>query len=426
MSRLMAATEKRLPRDTFTKKLQRMCERLDARSTQTLSFKHWYFDRTESATCTVTGLWVVGSYARGALECGDLDVVVNVDVQGSEPTQRLMMRTFFGTPAYVRCYLGTPEKNSSGITLPNAVSIWTRPGCDWRDAIKAIAPDPSAGRAKRAIDAIPFRTEQLNAHVEDLEEALKLRRKGLIEWIFIPFDERLLAPIPVGEFLASEDYVERFVKHGFAGKSILRLIHPVAKVMRKLEPGGAWRSDFGRRSEIWCGATLLYLGYPSLPIHRLDDEAQLHQIGIVPRISARGPNGIWLIRRGRNHADMIALAEIRVFYLVSGSAPSIIHWTNFTERRSHEGKVLDLFLTYEKAVATAEEWQQFRSLDGRVEEFDVNEVRGADLLFLTSLCDVIKVDGKEIALTIAGCFLTAQAQPSTIREVAALLEKSKK
>lgn len=417
----MAATEKRLPRDTFTKKLHRMCERLDTGSTQTLSFKHWYFDRAESATCTVTSLWVIGSYARGALECGDLDVVVSINIQGSEPPQRLMMKTFFGAPAYVRCYSGTPEKNTSGIALPNAVSIWTEPGCDWREAIASIAPNPSAGRARRAIDAIPFRTEQLHANVEELKDLLKLRREGLIEWSFIQFNQQFLSPLATGDFLESEEYIERFIKHKFAGRGILRLLHPIAKVMRKLEPGGSWDSDFGNRTEIWCDGTLLYLGNPSLPIHRLDGDAKLRQLGIVPHISSRGPNGIWLIRRGPNHADTVALVNIRAYYLASGGTPCIIHCTDFTEGRGREGEVLELFRTYEQAIAGAQEWQEILEPGDSDETPDVNEVRGADLLFLTSLCDIIQVDGKEIALTIAGCFLTGQEKASTIADVATLL-----
>jgi hypothetical protein len=285
----MAATEKRFPRATFTKKLSRMCERLDACSTHTLSFKHWFFDRKESATSTVTALWVVGSYARGALECGDLDVVVEVSTVGGEPPQRQLMRTFFGAPPYVRCYTGTPEKNTSGIEFPNPVSIWTGPGCDWLHALQGIAPDPSAGRAKRAIDAIPFRMEQLRTHIEQLEELLKLRRKGLIEWNFVAFDQKLLAPVAAGDFLDSEAYVERFIRLEFAGKGVVRLLHPVSKVMRKIEPGGAWRSDSGPRTTIWCGGTLLDLGRPSLHIHRLDGDARLRQIGLPPphKVSAR-------------------------------------------------------------------------------------------------------------------------------------------
>jgi len=422
----MAATEKRLPRDTFTRKLRRMCERLDSCSTQELSFKHWYFDRMESATCTVISLWVVGSYARGALECGDLDVVVNINVKGSEPTQRLMMRAFFGAPAYVRCYSGTPEKNSSGIALPNAVSIWTGPGCDWRKAIASISSDPSAGRAKRPIDAIPFRTEQLGTYVDRMEEVLRLRRKGLIEWSFIPFDEKLLAPIEPGGFLESEAHVERFIEHELAGRGILRLLHPLTKLMRKLEPGGSWHSAHGARTKIWCGGTLLYLGKPGLPIHRLDGNAKLQQIGLAPHLSSRGPNGLWLIRRGRNHADMIALAEVRAFYLASGGWPSIIHWNHFEDGRRHAGKVLELFRTYEKAIEGAKQWRKLATMEGEVEEFDPNEVRGADLLYLTSLCDVIEVGRTEIAVSHTGRLLTGQDEISTIADIAALLSNAPK
>ena len=69
----MTALEKRFPRDVFTKKLRRICERLDECATRTISFKHFFFrHRLLTAEVTVKSLWVAGSYARGAAECGDL------------------------------------------------------------------------------------------------------------------------------------------------------------------------------------------------------------------------------------------------------------------------------------------------------------------------------------------------------------------
>lgn len=78
--------ENRAPREKFTKTLTRICARLDVQATFDIEdndelsrrlvasghmTREQVRERVEIAT-----LWVVGSYARGALTCGDLDIVI--------------------------------------------------------------------------------------------------------------------------------------------------------------------------------------------------------------------------------------------------------------------------------------------------------------------------------------------------------------
>lgn len=100
------------------------------------SFRHFLFrSRQYTADVTVTSIWVAGSYARGAFNCGDLDVVFQAEETRNMPSQSAITRSFFGTLAYVRYYIGDPQKNASGIEFPDAVQIWSCPGCDWATAI---------------------------------------------------------------------------------------------------------------------------------------------------------------------------------------------------------------------------------------------------------------------------------------------------
>ena len=420
----MAAIEKRFPRATFTRKLMRICERLDASSTHALSFKHWFFDRQESATSTATSLWVVGSYARGAFECGDLDLVLEVQSVGSKPPERTLMKALTGAPTFVRCYAGTPAENSSGIEFPNPRLIWTEPGCDWKAAIEAIAPDPSAGRAKRPIDALPFRIEQLDAQIEHLEELLKLRRKGLIEWNFVPFSKNALLPMLPSAFKHSEEYVARAIELEMAGKKTLQLLPPLTRAMRKIEPHGVWRSDYGRLKNLWCGGTLLRFGHPHVSTHSFDDEPRLWQLGIAPHLSARGPNGIWLIRRGPRHPDTLALATAKfsAFYLVEDGAPFVVTWVDNDRGYERETKVLDLFATPEDALRDIEEWQEDVEPSARP-IFEVAELNGGNLLKLTGLCDVVKFGETELAMTHSGAGFAGLEQPSKIADIITALSQ---
>ncbi|WP_413770025.1 hypothetical protein, partial [Vibrio vulnificus] len=119
----MSASEKRYPRESFTKKLIRMCQRLVECSVRTSSHKDIYGEFT--GEITITSMWVVGSYARGAMTCGDLDMVIGVQTKGALPSTRAWARSFFGAPSLVRYYPGNPIENMSGIPFPEAVLIWS-------------------------------------------------------------------------------------------------------------------------------------------------------------------------------------------------------------------------------------------------------------------------------------------------------------
>jgi hypothetical protein len=104
----MAPSEKRLLREAFTRKLRRLCERLDEPHPRTVVFKHWFQRDLQTSDVSVTSLWVVGSYARGAPDCGDLDVVLTIKWTAHEPATTAVTRAFFGTLPYVRYYFGEP------------------------------------------------------------------------------------------------------------------------------------------------------------------------------------------------------------------------------------------------------------------------------------------------------------------------------
>ncbi|MDP9893242.1 hypothetical protein J2W32_001456 [Variovorax boronicumulans] len=420
----MAATEKRFPRATFTRKLIRICERLDACSTHTLSFKHWFLNRPESCTSTATKLWVVGSYARGALDCGDLDLVVEVHSTGPEPPQRKLMKALCGALPFVRCYAGTPAENSSGIEFPNPVEIWSGPGSHWRSAIDAITPDAAAGRAKRPIDALPFRVDQMDTHIERLEELLKLKRKGVLEWNFVEFDQDSLAPLASGEFKESEEYVARCLKLEFVSQKTLRLLPPLTRFMRKVEPDGKWHGGFPHRTQMWCGGTLLLLGRPTPSVSRFDDDPKLRQLGLVPHLSARGPNGVWLLRRGRNHADTLALSGVKAFYLAEEGSPCIVTWVDHSPGYERETDVLELFLTHADALRGIEEWNEGTEPDDQLSA-EVTEVSGGGLLRLTGSCDVLRIGEIELAMTHTGSSFAGSKSLAKLADIVTALSASR-
>ncbi|MGN5476888.1 hypothetical protein ACTMU2_07810 [Cupriavidus basilensis] len=69
----------RYPRAHFTALLRRVFERLDITSTRPAEWtERFFFHERRSAAITIERIWVFGSYSRGAPDCGDLDLIVEV------------------------------------------------------------------------------------------------------------------------------------------------------------------------------------------------------------------------------------------------------------------------------------------------------------------------------------------------------------
>lgn len=412
----MAIGEKRLPREAFTKKLRRLCERLDEAHQRTVTFRHFYF-RHEVLTTDVEirSLWVVGSYARGALDCGDLDVVIQPAEGNKLPDKSALTRTFFGTLPYVRYYTGDPAKNSSGVEFPDAVQIWSGPGCDWKSAIDSIKPDSRAGRAKRDIDAIPLRAEQFygSTEFETLEELVRKRVDGLIDWEFIELAPGpRFEPIPEAELTESEERLLRLTYRW--GRKSKQLLPALIRLMREREPFGVWDQDFGNVSTIYCGGTQIRVGRPDPSTHGLfEGGLEFHRLALVPHMSARGPNGIWLIQRGPKHPDLAALAGRHAYYLADEGTPSLVTCGT----GCGDAELLELYTGEKRAQKEARFWNK----EGIAVE--VARATGSDLLQFLGLCDAVSIDQEPYALNWTGRRYAEKEAISTVAEIAAALPR---
>lgn len=411
----MATGEKRLPREAFTKKLRRLCERLDEAHKRTITFRHFYF-RHEVLTTDVEihSLWVAGSYARGALDCGDLDIVIQPGQGNKLPDRSAMTRAFFGTLPYVRYYTGDPTENTSGIAFPDAVQIWSGPGCDWKAAIDSIKPDSSAGRAERDIDVVPLRAEQLyGADVDTLVGLVQQRIDGLIDWEFIELDQAALEPIPEADLTESEGRLLRITRRW--GRKSKDLLPALMRLMRTREPHGAWDEDFGSIPTLYCGGTQIRVGRPDPSIHGLfDGSLEFHRLALVPHMSARGPNGIWLIQRGPKHPDLAVFAGRHAYYLADEGVPSLV--TCGTE--CGDADLLELFTTEKRAQKEARFWNK----EGM--SVKVTRANDTDLLHLLGLCDAVSIDQEPYGVNRTGRRYSEKETVSKANEIAKVLPRA--
>jgi hypothetical protein len=390
----MPALEKRYPRESFTKKLERICQRLDETPVRTIAYKN-FLNRSATSQVEITSLWVVGSYARGAVMCGDLDLVLEYKVvEGTHPSTTSMTKTFFGTPQYVRYYFGTPESSTAGVVFENAVQIWNSPGCDWRAPINSITPDPGAGRAERETDSIPLRAEQLYMEPERLQQLVALERDGIIAWDFIGIARKDLEPIDTSALSERDRRLIRVAP--MMGKKSQTLVPAIIRLMARYSPFGDWDASESHRGRLRCGATVLHLGRPALPYYPFVDEPTIEQFALIPHISAKGPNGAWIIRRGPRHPDAQSLGQKSAYYLLSDGKPEIVRYRDHSKSWSIE--LLQLFSTREDA----EDFSAMVAADDESWRVEIGNAKGFELIHLFSVADVVEIGDLQFPVTHTG------------------------
>ena len=385
----MEADEKRYPRERFTKQLGRICKMLDDISVRDIAYDSY----GTSVTChlEVTKLWVVGSYARGALTCGDLDVVVSFTASGAGlPMPQILSSAFFGATPGVRFYSGTPEVNRSGAVFPDAVLIWSAQDADWQTRIDSIKPDPAAGRVPRDTDSVPLRAEQIRIPDCTLIDVARWQREGILEWDFVPLDSALLSAIPPQEMGSKERQLYECTSD--MGQKTRDLIPALWRVMRDVEPGSSWRTAETEKATLKCGATLIHVGVPALALRHFES-VKVKMLMLVPHQTARGPNGLWLIRRGPNHPHILGLKKCSVFSVCNSARLA----SGDSKQEQCGARTVEFFdLKADAQVALK------HSRSPTSDSLQVIQVKGFELYDLIGRTDVIKYGDDLIRLTPAG------------------------
>ena len=288
--------EVRLARAEMTKALVAMCTRLDETGVSHAHYAHEFAGDVISHFMPAR-LWVFGSYARGATECGDLDVLIDLDYQaGPCPPAEVVANVLFDEVNRLSLLLGTPEENNAGFDTTDAVLIWSGKGSDWQGAIDSIKVDTDAGRFERDHDQLPLRPQQFAAAMDTRSLVSWGIRNGVFDSQFIPLESLDTSAF---EPQAGNEAVLATLAH-CPDQQTQALIPAIYKAIEPLEPNAPVVP--GGEADFACGAIVIGVGKPYLMPWHLESDAVSHLL-LVPHISERGPNGIWILSRGPEYKD---------------------------------------------------------------------------------------------------------------------------
>ncbi|MGT0247611.1 hypothetical protein [Burkholderia pyrrocinia] len=414
--------EVRMPREQATKLLERICARLDARSTVELD-RPAIPGLDAPGLTTATRLWVVGSYARGALTCGDLDLVLEVDkplVSAGE-----LNRVMLGNPRRVSLYTGNPERNTALGPFKEAVLVWEA-GKDWRAALDGIQPDESVSRFARPTDVIPFRREQIGGDLTWAETMLGLHERNELTWRFVPLEEvsELLDDEPQSQ---EEHELLRIAEGNRVGASTKKLLPYVAAFVRRFGPAGRHWS-LGTGTQLECGGTRFFVAAPPASNELMD--LSCSQLVVMAHLNARGPNGFWVIDRGPSHPYMTAFEGCKAWVIADAhGVPAVMQATSGLAAAQPVAS-LDIFLSRADAEQFVEDWNEDVPPEPG-EARDVKLIRSAAWLDVLTRCDLLAGGIPEAVFTDGGWNRACKAgfEPSsltryTAEELAAVLRRS--
>lgn len=316
----LAQPSERRPREHFTEKLVKICKNLDLHV------------QTRSPRFKVLALWAVGSWSRGALTCGDLDLVVASEgCSGPNVTLKRDLATVMGgQPRGVEIFEGNPQENNSGIKYHNAVEIW-KPGASWEAAIQSVSINPDATRMPRIWDALPFDYRDFASHQgnEDLLKLLELQKSEIIQWSVHQMPVGDDRPVDDAEATTSSEILEILINGWSAArkKALKAMVRHMAGIWPHSMDGCVSVLAAGRAATL--GRILYRVGSPYIGCTMVGDRFSHLELVLALPWKENRRNIIWRIRRGHNHPHYKRYANTKawVHWNISQQRPSVEQYT---------------------------------------------------------------------------------------------------
>lgn len=292
---------KRRPRSSFDRVLRKMLAKLVPSHIYEVSWTGAYNWLPKKASkFSIDNVWAVGSFARGAISCGDLDLVLELSIVdgNAHPPEKRVLREL-GSFTGISIFIGTPDENSSGVSFPEAIHLWSPSEPNWESALGSILVDPNSGRFPRDHDMLPLRREQIcRGDLEQIEIILDELEKQVLTSEWVPI-ETMAAQRPANLGAETKRYLDCITLFtGVKTARVMQLAVPWLNIS-----GAPLLKDLCNctPTSVKVGKTKFITGLsPNVPLHSLDG-VECDSLAVMPHITRRGPNGIWILRRGPNH-----------------------------------------------------------------------------------------------------------------------------
>jgi hypothetical protein len=401
------------PRERFTRSLQKMFKRLDDLGRREIDVEYELYPYGPIIRGKVrawpTRVSAFGSYAGGTMECGDLDLIIDIHAEWmGEPSRKgvppphtdVLKREFFAPFGHVHMMSSERYKLLELGSIDEALLLW-EPGGDWQKRLDSVEVKQDARRFSRKHDALPVRLEQLNLNVTEANALVDAAESGVLTIDFIPMAKRLS---PTDEELTVAEGGLLEMAATMAGKKTLELLPGFLVSTRKersLAPIEPWNL---REKTVLTGRPWFNIDTLSSPL--------VHTLYVVPQWSQRGPNGSMLIRRGRKHPQKLEFENCLAFTVGNGLVKRKGHRPGFddgpvrslhttrraaTEAAGYEGKSGATIVEHKGAEVLEQLLGIFAaSVDGRIFKLfdaDGHDAQSGERSWLSNLCDLTKARG---------------------------------
>jgi hypothetical protein len=294
-------------RSAFVPVARRLVARLKKQDTHTIAAKNrWLGGKTMTTIFRVTSLWTFGSFARGALECGDLDILVSVELVGGVwcDDGRMIRAALGNVPGVdVLCDHDGRLLNQ----FPEAKLLWSPADPDLDRNLAAIRPDPEAKRFGRKTDRLPVSIRRLHCNLERAEELVDAIDAGVFTSEWIPLES-----IQIDRERWPADLVRmEGIWTQWLGKASRKLVpyyiqHSVDRCAGRTRPTKRHERD---RACLQISGVFVHIGRPALCTHRLD-RPDVNAVVLAPHITRNHPSGFWVLERGDNHPSVAAFSDL--------------------------------------------------------------------------------------------------------------------
>lgn len=328
-------SDQRKPRAYWERKLETLLAGITAEPKRVYPWREkwqWPPPAYHDGVFIVSEVHVFGSFARGAAECGDLDIlVVIVASKGARPSSSTVKKLLFGRPQRVQVFVDYQDTDTYRKHFPEHRLVWSQTSPDLKANLAGLGIVAGAGRFARKTDALPFPLEAFRAMRNEGEELVDAIEAGEVTSTVIPLES---VAVDRDRWSSHQQHIARiFVEE--AGAKTRQLAFPVLQYVFDTATSEPYYWHGSDRSHIHVNGVAAWVGRCALADWMLD-RLDTTTVVLVPHQSRRWKTAIWKLERGPEHGAFKQFKDVQLWCLVQGKKPLYIPSTTGMDTYVHE------------------------------------------------------------------------------------------